>query len=176
VLFGNLAPEGAVVKVGAVEEHELRFRGPTRVFESEEDATEAAANGRIVAGDVVVVRHEGPRGGPGMREMLSLTSFLKGLPIGSEIALITDGRFSGGTRGLCIGHVSPEAAEGGPIGLLRDGDIIAIDLVARRLDVEVSPAELASRSVPCVSPPPGRGWLSRYRRVVTNASRGAVLA
>ena len=176
VLFGSLAPEGAVVKVGAVDDHEVRFRGPARVFESEEDATDAAANGRIVAGDVVVVRHEGPRGGPGMREMLSLTSFLKGLDIGSEIALITDGRFSGGTRGLCIGHVSPEAAEGGPIGLLRDGDIIAIDLVERRLDVEVSPAELASRAVPCTSPPPGRGWLSRYRRVVTNASRGAVLA
>jgi dihydroxy-acid dehydratase len=176
VLFGSLAPEGAVVKVGAVDDHELRFRGPARVFESEEDATDAAINGRIVAGDVVVVRHEGPRGGPGMREMLSLTSFLKGLEIGSEIALITDGRFSGGTRGLCIGHVSPEAAEGGPIGLLRDGDIIAIDLVERRLDVEVSPAELATRSVPYTSPPPGRGWLSRYRRVVTNASRGAVLA
>jgi len=176
VLFGTLAPEGAVVKVGAVDDHELRFRGPARVFESEEKATEAAENGRIVAGDVVVVRHEGPRGGPGMREMLSLTSFLKGLPIGGEIALITDGRFSGGTRGLCIGHVSPEAAEGGPIGLLRDGDIIAIDLVGRRLDVEVSLAELASRSIPYAPPSPGRGWLSRYQRAVTNASRGAVLA
>jgi dihydroxy-acid dehydratase len=130
-----------VIKVGAVSQHEMTFRGPARVFDSEEAATEAALRGDIVAGDVVIVRNEGPRGGPGMREMLSLTSLLKGMPIGESVALITDGRFSGGTRGLCIGHVSPEAAEGGPIGLLHDGDIIAIDLSARKLDVEL-PAEL----------------------------------
>src|SRR3954453_2515348 len=141
VLFGSLAPLGGVIKVGAVSQHEMTFRGPARVFDSEEAATEAAMRGDIKSGDVVVVRNEGPRGGPGMREMLSLTSLLKGMPIGESVALITDGRFSGGTRGLCIGHVSPEAAEGGPIGLLHDGDIIAIDLAARKLDVEL-PAEI----------------------------------
>jgi dihydroxy-acid dehydratase len=177
VLFGSLAPDGAVVKVGAVEDHELRFRGPARVFDSEEAATEAALTDEIVAGDVVIVRNEGPRGGPGMREMLSLTSLLKGMDLGSQIALVTDGRFSGGTRGLCIGHVSPEAAEGGPIGLLRDGDPIAIDLLERRLDVDVSATELSARRAAFVAPPPrrARGWLSRYERLVTNASRGAVL-
>jgi dihydroxy-acid dehydratase len=176
VLFGSLAPDGAVVKVGAVDDHQLRFRGPARVFESEESAADAACTGGIEPGDVVVVRQEGPRGGPGMREMLALTSLLKGMPLGGDVALITDGRFSGGTRGLCIGHVSPEAAEGGPIGLLRDGDPVAIDLVARRLDVEV-PAEELARRLPL--PPRAnvpRGWLARYQRLVTNASRGAVLS
>ncbi|MGH2615782.1 MAG: dihydroxy-acid dehydratase [Thermomicrobiales bacterium] len=178
VLFGNLAPEGAVVKVGAVEQHELAFRGPARVFESEEDATNAAVNRRIHPGDVIVVRQEGPRGGPGMREMLSLTSMVKGIPELSSTALITDGRFSGGTRGLCIGHVSPEAAEGGPIALLRDGDVISIDLRARRLDVELSDTELAARREAWQAPAPKyqRGWLARYARLVTNASNGAVLA
>ncbi len=177
-LFGSLAPDGAVVKVGAVDHHEMRFRGPARVFEGEEAAMEAALAGRIARGDVVVVRQEGPRGGPGMREMLSLTSFLKGQPIGDGVALVTDGRFSGGTRGLCIGHVSPEAAEGGPIGLLRDGDPIEIDLAARRLDVDVPPGELESRRR-ALAPHTRRyerGWLSRYERLVTNASTGAVLA
>ena len=139
VLFGNLAPEGAVIKVGAVEQHEMRFRGPARVFDSEEDATNAVINRRVKPGDVIVVRYEGPRGGPGMREMLSLTSMVKGIPeLSASTALITDGRFSGGTRGLSIGHVSPEAAEGGPISLLQDGDMITIDLAARHLDVECS--------------------------------------
>jgi dihydroxy-acid dehydratase len=176
VLFGSLAPNGAIVKVGAVDDHQLRFRGPARVFESEESAADAASTGGIAPGDVVVVRQDGPRGGPGMREMLALTSLLKGMPLGGDVALITDGRFSGGTRGLCIGHVSPEAAEGGPIGLLRDGDPIAIDLVARRLDVEVPPAELERR--PPFPPRANltRGWLARYQRLVTNASRGAVLS
>ena len=125
VLFGNLAPDGAIIKVGAVDQHEMNFRGPARVFDSEETATNAVVNGKINPGDVIVVRNEGPRGGPGMREMLSLTSMVKGIPeLSGTTALITDGRFSGGTRGLCIGHVSPEAAEGGPIGLIRDGDMV----------------------------------------------------
>jgi dihydroxy-acid dehydratase len=168
-----------VIKVGAVEQHEMSFRGPARVFEGEDDATNAVINGKIAPGDVIVVRQEGPRGGPGMREMLSLTSMVKGMPaLSSTTALITDGRFSGGTRGLSIGHVSPEAAEGGPIGLLRDGDIISIDLGSRRLDVEVTDAELAARRESWQAPEPRfrRGWLSRYTRLVTNASSGAVLA
>jgi dihydroxy-acid dehydratase len=178
VLFGSLAPEGAVVKVGAVEQHQMSFRGPALLFESEEEAIAALRAGGIREGSVVVVRNEGPRGGPGMREMLSLTSMLKGMQLGERVALITDGRFSGGTRGLCIGHVSPEAAEGGVIGLLREGDMIAIDLGARSLDVEVSTAELERRRAEWRAPEPTdhRGWLGRYRRLVTNASNGAVLA
>jgi dihydroxy-acid dehydratase len=177
VLFGNLAPEGSVIKVGAVEQHEQRFEGPARVFECEEAAIAAVREERLAAGDVVVVRNEGPRGGPGMREMLSLTSMLKGMPLGASVALLTDGRFSGGTRGLCIGHVSPEAAEGGPIGLVRDGDIVRIDLRARTLDVELSPDELAERFADWRAPAPKyrRGWLARYAALVTNASCGAVL-
>lgn len=178
VLFGNLAQQGAVIKVGAVDQHEMSFRGPARVFESEEEATQGLIDGRIQSGDVVVVRNEGPRGGPGMREMLALTSMLKGMPLGASVALITDGRFSGGTRGLCIGHVSPEAAEGGVIGLLRDGDIIRIDLQGRCLATEVTDAELARRREGFTPRQPQfeRGWLARYTRLVTNASTGAVLA
>ena len=177
-LFGSLAPDGAVVKVGAVEQHEMSFRGPARVFDGEEDATIGVQDGRITPGDVVVVRNEGPKGGPGMREMLALTSMLKGMPLGASVALITDGRFSGGTRDLCIGHVSPESAEAGPIGLVRDGDMIEIDLAARRLDVCVGDDELAQRRRAFVPPAQKfeRGWLARYARLVTNASRGAVLA
>ncbi len=178
VLFGNLAQQGAVVKVGAVDQHQMSFRGPARIFESEEAATEGLRNGTIQPGDVVVVRNEGPRGGPGMREMLALTSMLKGMPLGAAVALVTDGRFSGGTRGLCIGHVSPEAAEGGVIALLRDGDPIRIDLQGRCLATDVTDAELARRREAFVPPAPrfDRGWLSRYTRLVTNASTGAVLA
>jgi dihydroxy-acid dehydratase len=177
VLFGSLAPLGGVIKVGAVSQHEMTFRGPARVFDSEEAATEAAMRGDIIAGDVVIVRNEGPRGGPGMREMLSLTSLLKGMPIGESVALITDGRFSGGTRGLCIGHVSPEAAEGGPIGLLHEGDIISIDLAARKLDVEVAADVLESRRSEWHAPAPKftKGWLARYAALVTSANTGAVL-
>jgi dihydroxy-acid dehydratase len=177
VLFGNLAPEGAVIKVGAVEQHEMTFRGPARVFDCEEDAIAALRAGQIQSGQVVVVRYEGPRGGPGMREMLSLTSMLKGMPLGSRVALITDGRFSGGSRGLSIGHVAPEAAEAGPIALLRDGDIIDIDLPARRLDVELAPNELDWRRADWSVPAPKytRGWLARYTALVSNASTGAVL-
>jgi dihydroxy-acid dehydratase len=178
VLFGNLAPEGAIIKVGAVELHEMNFRGPARVFDSEETATNAVINHKINPGDVIVVRYEGPRGGPGMREMLSLTSMVKGIPeLSATTALITDGRFSGGTRGLCIGHASPEAAEGGPIGLIRDGDIVRIDLAARRLEVEVSDEEFAQRRKEWTAPAPKyqRGWLARYTKMVTNASNGAIL-
>jgi dihydroxy-acid dehydratase len=179
VLFGNLAPEGAVVKVGAVDQHELTFRGPARVFEGEEAAINAVVNGRVASGDVIVVRGEGPRGGPGMREMLALSSMIKGIPnLSGSMALLTDGRFSGATRGLCIGHISPEAAEGGPIGLLRDGDVIGIDLGARRLEVALSDAELAARREAWRAPEPRytRGWIARYARLVANASSGAVLA
>jgi dihydroxy-acid dehydratase len=177
VLFGSLAPQGAVIKVGAVDQHELTFRGPARVFDSEEEAIDALRNGGIQPGDVVVVRYEGPRGGPGMREMLSLTSMLKGMPLGARVALVTDGRFSGGSRGLSIGHVAPEAAEGGPIALLRDGDMIAIDLPGRTLDVELAPNDVAWRRAEWAPPAPRytRGWLARYAALVSNASTGAVL-
>ncbi len=177
ILFGNLAPEGSVVKIGAVDQHQLTFRGPARCFNSEEDATWAARSGVIQPGEVVVVRYEGPRGGPGMREMLALTSLLKGMPLGEQVALLTDGRFSGGTRGLCIGHISPEAAECGPIGLIQDGDIVEIDLPGRVLQVAVADAELAARRASWQAPAAkyARGWLSRYTRLVTNASNGAVL-
>jgi dihydroxy-acid dehydratase len=178
VLFGNLAPEGAIVKVGAVEQHQMTFRGPARVFDGEEAASDAVLNGCVRPGDAIIVRQEGPRGGPGMREMLALTSMVKGTPaLSGSTALVTDGRFSGGTRGLCIGHVSPEAAEQGPIGLLRDGDIITIDLAARRLDVEVTADELNARRAAWQALPPRYtgGWLARYARLVTNASNGAVL-
>lgn len=177
VLFGNLSEQGAVVKVGAVEQHELSFRGPARVFECEEEATAAVMRDAISPGAVIVVRNEGPRGGPGMREMLSLTSLLKGMPLGEHVALVTDGRFSGGSRGLCIGHVAPEAAEGSTIALLRDGDIIDIDLPRRRLHVELSDSELRSRRAKLAPRPPKftRGWLARYSAMVTNAASGAVL-
>ena len=177
VVFGSLAPAGAVIKVGAVDQHEMQFRGPARVFECEEDAIEAVRADVIQAGEVIVVRHEGPRGGPGMREMLALTSMLKGMPMGDHVALVTDGRFSGGTRGLAIGHISPEAAEGGPIALVENGDAIAIDLRQRTLDLDVAPAILATRRASWrpPDPPHGTGWLARYTALVSNASEGAVL-
>ncbi|HXC25736.1 MAG TPA: dihydroxy-acid dehydratase, partial [Gemmatimonadaceae bacterium] len=178
VLFGNLAPEGAVIKVGAVEQRAMTFRGPARVFECEEDAFAALGRDEIRPGDVIVVRHEGPRGGPGMREMLALTSMLQGMSLGEQVALVTDGRFSGGSRGLSIGHVAPEAAEGGVIGLLKDGDMIEIDLPERRLAVDVSVEELERRRAVYVAPLPKftRGWLARYTALVTNAACGAVLS
>jgi dihydroxy-acid dehydratase len=160
-----------------VEQREMTFRGPARVFESEEEAFAALGRDEIRPGDVIVVRHEGPRGGPGMREMLALTSMLQGMSLGEQVALVTDGRFSGGSRGLSIGHVAPEAAEGGVIGLVKDGDVIEIDLPRRRLWANVSEDELAKRRVTYVAPPPKftRGWLARYTTLVTNAARGAVL-
>jgi dihydroxy-acid dehydratase len=177
VLFGNLALEGAVIKVGAVDKKEMQFSGPAHIFECEEDALDAAKSGKIQAGEVVVVRNEGPRGGPGMREMLQLTAFLKGTPLSDKVALITDGRFSGGTRGLCIGHISPEAAEGGLIGLLKDGDIININLNDRKLDTQLTESQIAERRKSWRAPAmlKGRGWLPRYQKLVANASKGAVL-
>jgi dihydroxy-acid dehydratase len=177
VLFGNLATDGGVIKVGAVDQHQMTFRGPAQIFEREEDAVEALKHSRIGAGSVVVVRNEGPRGGPGMREMLVLTSMLKGMALGDRVALVTDGRFSGGSRGLCIGHVTPEAAVGGAIGLIRDGDVIDIDLPARTLSVDLTPQELDTRRAQWRPPAPRftRGWLARYMRLVGSASQGAVL-
>ena len=177
VLSGTLAPDGAVIKTGALDGGGRLFTGPARVFDGEEAALEAARAGQVRGGEVIIVRFEGPRGGPGMREMLALTSFLKGQPIGDSVALVTDGRFSGGTRGLSIGHVAPEAAAGGPIARVRTGDPVTIDLVRNRLDLEVAPAELARR-VPATlyRELPSRGWLARYRALVGSASDGAVLS
>ena len=177
VLYGSLAPEGAVVKQSAVPESMLVHRGRAKVFDGEEQAVEAISAGRIEAGDVVVIRYEGPRGGPGMREMLAATSLIAGLGLIEQVALITDGRFSGGTRGLCIGHVCPEAYEGGPIALLRDGDEVLIDIPARRLEVLVDGEELEERRSSWKPPEgeEGRSYLEVYRRWVSSASRGAVI-
>jgi dihydroxy-acid dehydratase len=177
VLFGNLAPDGAVVKSGAIDRSAWQFRGPCRVYESQEDALAAILNKQIEAGDAIVIRYEGPRGGPGMQEMLSPTGALTGMGLGTACALITDGRFSGGSRGLSIGHISPEAASGGPIAGLREGDIISVDLEARRIDVELSDEELRARIAearPPERPIPSR-WLRRYRALVTSANTGAIL-
>ncbi len=177
VLFGSLAPEGAVVKTAGVTGAMRRHRGPAVVFESQEAAMEGILDGLVKKGDVVVLRNEGPRGGPGMQEMLSPTSAIMGMGLGESVALVTDGRFSGGTRGACVGHVSPEAAEGGPIGFVREGDVVSLDLDARTLDLEVSPEEMRRRREAGL--PPRRTvaspWLRRYRALVTNAARGAVL-
>src|SRR5262249_33710024 len=145
ILKGNLAPQGSVVKTAGVDPKMLKHSGPAVIFETEEAAYDGIVNGKIKAGDVIVIRYEGPRGGPGMQEMLAPTSAIKGVGLGDQCALITDGRFSGGTAGACIGHVSPEAADGGPIGLLRPGDIVKIDIPAQRLDVDLSDAELEKR-------------------------------
>jgi dihydroxy-acid dehydratase len=177
VLFGNLAPEGAVVKSGAVEPSMLVFSGPAHVFESQEDAAAAVLRGEVKAGEVVVIRYEGPKGGPGMQEMLAPTANIVGRGLGDKVALITDGRFSGGSHGCCIGHVSPEAAAGGPIAALRDGDAITIDIPNHRLDVDLSEAELERRLADAKPPKrdlPSR-WLRRYASLVTSASTGAVL-
>ena len=177
ILFGSLAPEGAVVKTAGVVPEMLRHEGPARVFDSEEEAQEAIDAGRIRPGDVVVVRYEGPKGGPGMREMLAPTSAIVGRGLGESVALVTDGRFSGGTRGAAVGHVSPEAAEGGPIGLVQEGDVIALDLVEGRIELRVDEAELERRRAtfkPKVKPVNG-SWLKRYRALVSNAAHGAVL-
>jgi dihydroxy-acid dehydratase len=177
ILFGNLAPEGAVVKEAGVDPEILQHTGPAVIFECEEDAMQGILEGKVKEGDVVVIRYEGPTGGPGMREMLSPTSAVMGRGLGKSVSLITDGRFSGGTRGACIGHVSPEAAAGGPIALLREGDLIAIDIPARKLNVQLSDAELEARRKALPAPPDRQltGWLKRYQRMVTSANTGAVL-
>jgi dihydroxy-acid dehydratase len=176
ILFGNLAPKGAVVKQSGVSAAMMRFEGVARCFDSEEEAMAALMEGRITAGDLVVIRYEGPKGGPGMREMLAPTAALMGLGLGESVALITDGRFSGGTRGPCIGHISPEAAEGGPIALVEEGDKILLDIPARRLELLVDEQTLALRRERWQAPAPKitSGWLARYAKVVTSAYTGAV--
>jgi dihydroxy-acid dehydratase len=177
VLFGNLAPEGAVVKAGGVSAAMRQHAGPARIFESQEEAMAGILNGEVQPGEVVVIRYEGPRGGPGMQEMLSPTSAIMGMGLGDKVALITDGRFSGGTRGACIGHVSPEAAAGGPIAALRNGDRIEIDLPQRSLNVCLTEAEIQGRlqALPPFENRTQSTWLRRYARMVTSASQGAVL-
>jgi dihydroxy-acid dehydratase len=177
ILFGNLAPEGAVVKAGGVAPEMMRHEGPAVIFESQDEALAGILNGQVKAGDVVVIRYEGPRGGPGMQEMLSPTSAIVGRGLGKSVSLITDGRFSGATHGGCIGHVSPEAAAGGPIGLLKPGDRIRIDIDKRLLEVDLSEAELKARRAAWRAPEPRvkTGWLYRYSKMVTSGSQGAVL-
>jgi dihydroxy-acid dehydratase len=176
ILFGNLAPDGSVVKSAAVAPEMLVHRGPARVFDSEEEATAAIMKGKFKSGDVIVIRYEGPKGGPGMREMLAATSLLSGMGMGKKVALITDGRFSGGTRGAAIGHVSPEAAEKGPIAALQSGDIINIDIPDHKLEVELGQKELKQRlaSLPVFKPRIKTGYLKRYSDRVSSASTGAV--
>ena len=177
ILYGNLAPEGSVIKTAGVEAAMMRHEGPAIVFESQEEACAGILGGRVKPGHVVVIRYEGPKGGPGMQEMLAPTANIMGMGLGDRVALITDGRFSGGTRGACIGHVSPEAAEGGPIALIRDGDVIRIDLHERTLNVKITQDELDRRRAIWTPPKPKveKGWLGRYARMVTSGSRGAVL-
>ena len=177
VLFGNLAPGGAVLKTGAVAPSMHKFRGPAVIFESEESAAQGVLDGKVKRGDVVVIRYEGPRGGPGMQEMLAPTANIMGRGLGESVALITDGRFSGATRGACIGHVSPEAAAGGTIALVQPGDTIAIDIPARKLELEVPEPELARRRAAWRRPAPkiDYGYLARYASMVTSADTGAVL-
>lgn len=177
ILRGNIVPDGAVVKRAAVAKEMLVHKGPARVFDSEDDAIEAIYNGKIVKGDVVIIRYEGPKGGPGMREMLGPTSAIAGMGLDKDVALITDGRFSGATRGASIGHASPEAMEGGPIAVVREGDIISIDIINGKLDVELSDEEIAKRLKEWSAPAPKitKGYLGRYSKMVSSASKGAVL-
>ena len=177
ILFGNIAPEGAVVKTGAIVPSMRRFSGPARIFESQEEAMEGILGKQVQPGEVVVIRYEGPRGGPGMQEMLAPTSAIMGMGLGESVALITDGRFSGGTRGACVGHISPEAAAGGPIAALRNGDIIELDVDQRTINVRLSDEEIQDRlaSLPPFEVRTNSPWLRRYARFVTSASHGAVL-
>ncbi|MDY4821920.1 MAG: dihydroxy-acid dehydratase, partial [Lachnospiraceae bacterium] len=177
VLKGNLAPDSGVVKRSAVVPEMMVHEGPARVFDCEEDAIDAIRGGRIVAGDVVVIRYEGPKGGPGMREMLNPTSAIAGMGLGSSVALITDGRFSGASRGASIGHVSPEAAVGGPIALVKEGDIISINIPENTLNVRISDEEMAKRRAEWQprEPKVTTGYLARYHELVTSGNRGAIL-
>ncbi len=177
VLFGNLAPRGSVVKTGGVAPSMRQFSGPARIYESQEEALKGILAREVQAGDVVVIRYEGPRGGPGMQEMLSPTSAIMGMGLGEKVALITDGRFSGGTRGACIGHISPEAAAGGPIAALQQGDVVEIDLDAQTLNAHLSDEEIQRRlaALPPFQPRTSSKWLRRYAHFVTSADTGAVL-
>lgn len=178
ILRGNIAPDGAVVKQSAVTKQMMRFKGKARVFDSEEAGMKAIMAGRIKPGDVVVIRYEGPKGGPGMREMLSPTAAIAGMGLSDSVALLTDGRFSGGTRGPCIGHISPEAMEGGPIAVVRDGDIISIDIPERRLNLEIPAEEIKKRLSLWKAPKPrvSTGYLARYARLVSSAGDGAIMS
>ncbi len=177
ILFGNLAPQGSVIKTGGVAPSMRDHVGPARIYENQETAMQGILDGEVQPGEVVVIRYEGPRGGPGMQEMLSPTSAIMGMGLGEQVALITDGRFSGGTRGACVGHVSPEAAARGPIAALQNGDVIEIDLDARALHVRLSEEEIQARleALPPFEPRTESSWLRRYARMVTSANRGAVL-
>ena len=177
VLIGSLAPDGSVIKQTAVSKKMLKHSGPARVFESEEQAMAAIMAKKIKSGDCLVIRYEGPKGGPGMREMLSPTAAIAGMGLIDSVALITDGRFSGGTRGPCIGHVSPEAAQGGPIALVREGDTIEIDIPGGKLDLKISKEELEKRRKAWKPPAPKvtKGYLARYQKLVGPADKGAVI-
>jgi dihydroxy-acid dehydratase len=177
ILIGNLAPKGSVVKTAGVGEAMLKHTGPAVIFESQEDACEGILGGKVKKGDVVVIRREGPKGGPGMQEMLSPTSYIMGAGLGDSVALITDGRFSGGTRGACVGHVSPEAAVGGPIGLLKPGDVIEIDILNNTINVKLSDQEMAERRKNWKPPAPRitKGYLAKYASMATSADTGAIL-
>ena len=176
VLRGNLAPEGAVIKISGVSPNCLVFEGKAKVFTSEEAAMEAIDRNKIAAGDVVVITYEGPKGGPGMREMLAPTSMIVGKGLGDKVALITDGRFSGGTRGLCVGHICPEAAMGGLIGLVKDGDLIKINIPERKIELCVDEAEISARKAEFKAPEPkeNKGYLAKYAKIVQSASLGAI--
>jgi dihydroxy-acid dehydratase len=177
ILRGNLAPDGAVVKQSAVSQGMMQFEGVAKVFESEEDAMKTILAGNIRSGDVVVIRYEGPKGGPGMREMLSPTATISGMGLSESVALITDGRFSGGTRGPCIGHISPEAMEGGPIAIIKNGDRIRINIPKRKIDLILSDEEMKMRLSTWSPPAPKikKGYLSRYAKMVSSAGKGAIM-
>ena len=177
ILFGNIAPNGSVVKTAAVDQEMMVHSGPARIYESQESALSGILNREVVPGDVVVIRYEGPKGGPGMPEMLSPTSAIMGMGLGKKVALVTDGRFSGGTRGACIGHISPEAAEGGPIAILQEGDTININIPDKTINIDLSNEEIQSRlnALPVFEPKISKGYLGRYTRMVTSANTGAVL-
>jgi dihydroxy-acid dehydratase len=177
VLKGSLAPDGAVVRTATLPNGMRKFKGTAKVYEKEEDATQAIIAGEVGPGDAVIIRYEGPKGGPGMREMLTATATLKSAGFSDKVALITDGRFSGATRGPCIGHVCPEAADGGPISLIHDGDIVSFDIENRRIDIEVLPEVLAERIKNMAIRPTNnvKGYLAIYREIVASASHGAIL-
>jgi dihydroxy-acid dehydratase len=177
VLYGNLAPDGCVVKQSAVAANMLQHEGPTRVFDSEDQAFKAIMDNQIKKGEVIIIRYEGPKGGPGMREMLTPTSAIAGMGLDADVALITDGRFSGGTRGASIGHISPEAMEGGPIAVIKDGDRIAIDIPKRQINLKLSDQEILTRLADWKAPEAKikSGYLQRYSKAVRSASTGAIL-